>query len=70
MIKEFLLSPSNESTAFPKKIGTETFANLAKIKKHIAKINLILKFLLFLGHKYGIKYNKGLKVFIIRLTNW
>ena len=47
MIIELLLSPSSESTAFPKKIGTETFANLAKIKKQIAKINLILKFYYF-----------------------
>ena len=47
----------------PKNIGTETFANLAKIKKQIAKINLILKLLLFLGHKYGIRYKRGLKVF-------
>ena len=50
-IKEVVLRLSRASTAFPKKMGTETFANLANIKKQIAKTNLILKSLLPFGHK-------------------
>ena len=63
-IKEVVLRLFNASTAFPKKIGTETFAIFAKTKKQIARTNLILKLIFPFGHRYGRRFKSGLKVFI------